>query len=90
MGASGKSLLSDASASKFPCARERDPDTEPFTLEGLTRYQINQQLLNTLVEQEDAERLFRRFRAAGSCLMVLLVRSCGKPSVRRCNSWLTG
>lgn len=41
------------------------PDTEPFTLEGLTRYQLNQQLLNTLVEQDDAERLFRRFRAAG-------------------------
>ena len=41
------------------------PDTEPFTLEGLTRYQLNQQLLNALVEQDDAERLFRRFRAAG-------------------------
>lgn len=41
------------------------PDTEPFILEGLSRYQINQQLLNALVEQDDAERLFRRFRAAG-------------------------
>ncbi|WP_400249580.1 exodeoxyribonuclease V subunit gamma [Escherichia coli] len=41
------------------------PDTEPFILEGLSRYQINQQLLNVLVEQDDAERLFRRFRAAG-------------------------
>ncbi|HBC5919001.1 TPA: exodeoxyribonuclease V subunit gamma [Escherichia coli] len=41
------------------------PDTEPFILEGLGRYQINQQLLNVLVEQDDAERLFRRFRAAG-------------------------
>ncbi|EPR6976156.1 exodeoxyribonuclease V subunit gamma [Escherichia coli] len=41
------------------------PDTEPFILEGLSRYQINQQLLNILVEQDDAERLFRRFRAAG-------------------------
>ncbi|EFF0384173.1 exodeoxyribonuclease V subunit gamma [Escherichia coli] len=41
------------------------PDTEPFILEGLRRYQINQQLLNALVEQDDAERLFRRFRAAG-------------------------
>lgn len=40
-------------------------DTEPFILEGLSRYQINQQLLNALVEQDDAERLFRRFRAAG-------------------------
>ncbi|XNM47689.1 hypothetical protein ACLK17_17060 [Escherichia coli] len=26
------------------------PDTEPFILEGLSRYQINQQLLNALVE----------------------------------------
>lgn len=34
------------------------PDTEPFILEGLSRYQINQQLLNALVEQDDAERLF--------------------------------
>ena len=41
------------------------PATEPFILEGLSRYQINQQLLNVLVEQDDAERLFRRFRAAG-------------------------
>ena len=41
------------------------PDTEPFILEGLSRYQINQQLLNALVEKDDAERLFRRFRAAG-------------------------
>ncbi|TGC24571.1 exodeoxyribonuclease V subunit gamma [Escherichia sp. E1130] len=41
------------------------PDTEPFILEGISRYQINQQLLNALVEQDDAERLFRRFRAAG-------------------------
>lgn len=47
-------------------SEEREiPDSEPFTLEGLTRYQLNQQLLNTLVEQDDAERLFRRFRAAG-------------------------
>ncbi|MGS9164841.1 hypothetical protein ACQWF7_26450, partial [Salmonella enterica subsp. enterica serovar Infantis] len=41
------------------------PDAEPFELEGLTRYQLNQQLLTTLVEEDDAERLFRRFRAAG-------------------------
>ncbi|MGL5700009.1 MAG: exodeoxyribonuclease V subunit gamma, partial [Kluyvera sp.] len=41
------------------------PDTEPFTLEGLTRYQLNQQLLNTLIEQQDDEPMFRRYRAAG-------------------------
>ncbi|HDG1681379.1 TPA: exodeoxyribonuclease V subunit gamma [Kluyvera ascorbata] len=41
------------------------PDTEPFTLEGLTRYQLNQQLLNTLIEQKDAGQMYRRYRAAG-------------------------
>ncbi|HFZ8995509.1 TPA: exodeoxyribonuclease V subunit gamma [Citrobacter freundii] len=41
------------------------PDTEPFILEGLPRYQLNQQLLNTLIEEEDCGLLFRRFRAAG-------------------------
>ena len=41
------------------------PDTEPFTLEGLSRYQLNQQLLNALVDEQDAATLFRRYRAAG-------------------------
>lgn len=41
------------------------PDTEPFTLEGLTRYQLNQQLLNTLIEEQDAGQMYRRYRAAG-------------------------
>lgn len=41
------------------------PETEPFTLEGLTRYQLNQQLVNTLVDEQDAGLMFRRFRAAG-------------------------
>jgi exodeoxyribonuclease V gamma subunit len=41
------------------------PDTEPFTLEGLSRYQLNQQLLNALVDEQDAAALFRRYRAAG-------------------------
>jgi DNA helicase/exodeoxyribonuclease V, gamma subunit (EC 3.1.11.5) len=41
------------------------PETEPFTLEGLTRYQLNQQLVNTLVEERDAQGMFRRYRAAG-------------------------
>ncbi|MBV8041203.1 exodeoxyribonuclease V subunit gamma [Pluralibacter sp.] len=41
------------------------PDMEPFVLEGLTRYQLNQQLVNTLVEQRDADVMHRRFRAAG-------------------------
>jgi exodeoxyribonuclease V, gamma subunit len=42
------------------------PDTEPFTLEGLTRYQLNQQLLNTLIEEQDAGQMYRRYRAAGT------------------------
>ncbi|ANG93990.1 exodeoxyribonuclease V subunit gamma [Lelliottia amnigena] len=41
------------------------PDAEPFTLDGLERYQLNQQLLNALVEEEEAQALFRRYRAAG-------------------------
>jgi len=41
------------------------PETEPFTLEGLSRYQLNQQLVNTLVEEQDAGLMFRRFRAGG-------------------------
>ncbi|MBN0872156.1 hypothetical protein JTL93_38630, partial [Pseudomonas aeruginosa] len=47
-------------------AEEDDiPDDEPFTLEGLSRYQLNQQLLNTLIEEQDVSAMFRRFRAAG-------------------------
>ena len=41
------------------------PDAEPFILEGLNRYQLNQTLLNALVEESDADALFRRYRAAG-------------------------
>ncbi|MDR9891551.1 exodeoxyribonuclease V subunit gamma [Pseudenterobacter timonensis] len=41
------------------------PDAEPFMLDGLSRYQLNSQLLNALVEQEDAQLLFRRYRASG-------------------------
>jgi exodeoxyribonuclease V gamma subunit len=35
-------------------------------LKGLSRYQLNQELLNTLVEQQDVEKLFRHYRAAGA------------------------
>jgi len=41
------------------------PDAEPFILDGLERYRLNLQLLNALVEQEEADALFRRYRAAG-------------------------
>ncbi|KNC11953.1 exonuclease V subunit gamma [Klebsiella sp. RIT-PI-d] len=49
----------------FRAEESEIPDAEPFTLEGLTRYQLNQQLLNTLVDEEDADKMFRRYRAAG-------------------------
>ncbi|MFP1462381.1 hypothetical protein ACLB1E_12630 [Escherichia coli] len=60
-----RAFFQHAFAGELPYRRQRNPHTEPFILEGLSRYQINQQLLNALVEQDDAERLFRRFRAAG-------------------------
>jgi exodeoxyribonuclease V gamma subunit len=49
----------------FRAEESEIPDAEPFTLEGLTRYQLNQQLLNVLIEQQDANSMFRRYRAAG-------------------------
>jgi exodeoxyribonuclease V gamma subunit len=42
------------------------PDAEPFVLDGLDRYKLNQELLNALVNHEDADKLFRRYRASGS------------------------
>jgi len=41
------------------------PDTEPFELDNLQRYQINRELLNTLVSQQDSEQFFSRQRLAG-------------------------
>lgn len=49
----------------FLCEEEEIPDDEPFTLDGLSRYRLNQQLLNTLIEQQDTGLMYRRFRAAG-------------------------
>ncbi len=66
------------------------PDAEPFELEGLTRYQLNQQLLNTLVEEDDAERLFRRFGLRESCLTARLAKYSGMRNVRRCSNWQAG
>ncbi|MFE8153726.1 exodeoxyribonuclease V subunit gamma [Brenneria goodwinii] len=40
-------------------------DEEPFIVDNLSRYQLNTELLNTLIEQGDPERLYRRIRAAG-------------------------
>lgn len=42
------------------------PDAEPFTLDSLERFQMNQQLINTLVQGGDPQLLFRRYRAAGA------------------------
>ena len=39
---------------------------EPFVIDGLTRYQLNEQLLNTLIADDDPDRLYRQVRAAGS------------------------
>ncbi|PIJ49039.1 exodeoxyribonuclease V subunit gamma [Erwinia sp. OLTSP20] len=43
----------------------RLPDAEPFTLDSLSRYQLNTALLNTLVREGDASQLLSRYRAAG-------------------------
>ena len=56
---------SSACGFNFRSEESEIPDDEPFTLEGLSRYQLNQQLLNTLIEQQDASTMYRRFRAAG-------------------------
>ncbi|XPE51172.1 hypothetical protein ACNKHX_17165 [Shigella flexneri] len=53
---------SDVFGGELP-RRQRNPRHRAIYSEGLSRYQINQQLLNALVEQDDAERSSRRFRA---------------------------
>ncbi|MGL9760583.1 MAG: exodeoxyribonuclease V subunit gamma [Symbiopectobacterium sp.] len=40
-------------------------DEEPFVLDNLSRYQLNAQLLNTLIAHGDADKLLHRVRAAG-------------------------
>lgn len=42
------------------------PDAEPFTLDNLSRYQLNSQLLNTLIDEQPSEPLYARQRAAGN------------------------
>ena len=64
-GTSGEGIFPDAFAGELPYRRQRNPRHRAIYSGRLSRYQINQQLLNALVEQDDAERLFRRFRAAG-------------------------
>ncbi|XTZ39197.1 exodeoxyribonuclease V subunit gamma [Salmonella enterica] len=50
----------------FRAEESEIPDAEPFTLDGLSRFQLNQELLNALVEEQDSGQLFRRYRAAGA------------------------
>lgn len=41
-------------------------DEEPFALDNLSRYQLNTQLLNALINDGDVDALLRRVRAAGA------------------------
>ncbi|ENA1755535.1 exodeoxyribonuclease V subunit gamma [Yersinia ruckeri] len=41
------------------------PDEEPFTVDNLSRYQLNTQLLNALIDDGDANKVFARARASG-------------------------
>lgn len=38
---------------------------EPFVVDSLTRYQLNNRLVNVLIDGESTDRLFRQVRAAG-------------------------
>lgn len=42
------------------------PDTEPFALDNLSRYQINSELLNSLINELPAQLFYNRQRAAGA------------------------
>lgn len=38
---------------------------EPFALDNLQRYQLRQQILNAMVEQQDIRQLYQRYRSSG-------------------------
>ncbi|MGV3345987.1 exodeoxyribonuclease V subunit gamma [Enterobacteriaceae bacterium LUAb1] len=42
------------------------PNAEPFSLQGLERYQLSQHLLNALINNQPPAELFTRYRAAGT------------------------
>lgn len=42
------------------------PDAEPFVLDNLSRYQLNHQLLNALLDEQPAQWLYDRQRASGA------------------------
>lgn len=50
----------------FIMAEETTSNEEPFILDGLEKYQLNQLLLNRLVEGDNREEIYRRVRAAGA------------------------
>ena len=57
------------------------PDEEPFTLDNLSRYQFNSQLLNTLIDGDDPERLFLGAAGGlfyGSLRRNLLAKAAGR------------
>ncbi|TKI05928.1 exodeoxyribonuclease V subunit gamma [Martelella alba] len=39
---------------------------EPFVIDGLTRYRLDEQLLTALIDGEDPNRLYRKVKAAGN------------------------
>jgi exodeoxyribonuclease V gamma subunit len=53
------------------------PDSEPFTLDGLERYQLNLQLLNALVSRKMRTNFSAAIVRRGSCLMVRLAKCLG-------------
>lgn len=49
----------------FMMSQPELPESEPFELDNLTRYQVNSQLLNSLIDGLPAGQLYQRQRAAG-------------------------
>ncbi|AIN47467.1 exodeoxyribonuclease V subunit gamma [Candidatus Palibaumannia cicadellinicola] len=48
------------------CKEPQDiAEAEPFTITGINRYQINEILLKTLIEEKDLDVLYQKVRAAG-------------------------
>ncbi len=41
------------------------PDAEPFALDALSRYQVNTLLLDSLIDEDNSDKLYQRQRAAG-------------------------
>ncbi|MDA6076244.1 hypothetical protein O0544_03370 [Edwardsiella anguillarum] len=52
-------------------------------MDALSRYQINQLLLNRLIGGDEIETLYRQIRAAGALPLALSVRCGGRRSATR-------